>query len=165
MFGGDTYPNKWYAEYAKDADLAIHECFITVPDMITKFQFTPAKRSRGRDPDPYRTGSVRQDDVDHQAANGRGLSLLQRFRYVDGVDLRTGSENIQRPAESGPGTTWCGTSRRTRFEFGWRSVDEDVWPPPATEKPQLPDPSQRIPYSAMIAGGKIRHEGRDPADV
>ena len=31
VFGGDTYPNKWYEEYAKDADLAIHECFITVP--------------------------------------------------------------------------------------------------------------------------------------
>ena len=41
VFGGDTYPNKWYDEYAKNADLAIHECFITVPDMITKFQFTP----------------------------------------------------------------------------------------------------------------------------
>jgi ribonuclease Z len=33
-------------------------------------------------------------------------------------------------------------------------VDEDVWPPPATEKPQVPDPSLRIPYSDMIAGGR-----------
>ena len=33
-------------------------------------------------------------------------------------------------------------------------VDEDVWPPPATEKPLLPDPSLRIPYSDMISGGK-----------
>jgi len=41
VFGGDTYPNKWYEKYATDADLAIHECFVTVPDMITKFGFTP----------------------------------------------------------------------------------------------------------------------------
>ncbi len=34
-------------------------------------------------------------------------------------------------------------------------VDEDVWPPPATEKPQLPDPNQRIPYSDVIDGGKL----------
>ena len=34
-------------------------------------------------------------------------------------------------------------------------VDEDVWPPPATEKPQLPDPSIRIPYSDEIAGGRL----------
>jgi ribonuclease Z len=34
-------------------------------------------------------------------------------------------------------------------------IDEDVWPPPASEKPQLPDPSIRIPYSDMISGGKL----------
>jgi ribonuclease Z len=34
-------------------------------------------------------------------------------------------------------------------------VDEDVWPPPATDKPQPPDPSVRIPYSDEIAGGRL----------
>ena len=34
-------------------------------------------------------------------------------------------------------------------------IDEDVWPPPATEKPQLPDTSTRIPYSDAILGGKL----------
>ena len=33
-------------------------------------------------------------------------------------------------------------------------VDEDVWPPPATDTPQLPDPSLRIPYSDFIVNGK-----------
>jgi len=28
VFGGDTYPNKWYIEFAKDADVASHECFL-----------------------------------------------------------------------------------------------------------------------------------------
>ncbi len=28
MFGGDTYPNKWYIEYARDADVASHEAFL-----------------------------------------------------------------------------------------------------------------------------------------
>ena len=28
VFGGDTYPNKWYTEYAKDADVASHEAFL-----------------------------------------------------------------------------------------------------------------------------------------
>ncbi|MCF6254261.1 MAG: hypothetical protein L3J38_05880, partial [Thiomicrorhabdus sp.] len=27
VFGGDTIPNKWFVEYAKDADLVIHEAF------------------------------------------------------------------------------------------------------------------------------------------
>jgi ribonuclease Z len=29
VFGGDTRPNKWFMEYAKGADFAIHECFYT----------------------------------------------------------------------------------------------------------------------------------------
>jgi ribonuclease Z len=41
VFGSDTYPNKWFVKYAKDADLAIHECFIAVPSLIEKFRFTP----------------------------------------------------------------------------------------------------------------------------
>jgi ribonuclease Z len=28
VFGGDTYPNKWYMEFAKGADVASHECFL-----------------------------------------------------------------------------------------------------------------------------------------
>jgi ribonuclease Z len=28
VFGGDTYPNKWYVKYAADADVASHEAFL-----------------------------------------------------------------------------------------------------------------------------------------
>jgi ribonuclease Z len=35
VFGGDTFPNKWFIEYAKNADLAIHECF-HLPDQMVK---------------------------------------------------------------------------------------------------------------------------------
>ncbi len=28
VFGGDTYPNKWYIKYAKNADIASHEAFL-----------------------------------------------------------------------------------------------------------------------------------------
>jgi len=28
VFGGDTYPNKWYIKYAVNADVASHECFL-----------------------------------------------------------------------------------------------------------------------------------------
>ena len=28
VFGGDTYPNKWYIEFANDADVASHEAFL-----------------------------------------------------------------------------------------------------------------------------------------
>jgi ribonuclease Z len=41
VYGSDSYPNKWFVEYAKDADIAIHECFIAVPDLVRKMRFTP----------------------------------------------------------------------------------------------------------------------------
>lgn len=41
VFSSDTYPNKWFIEYSKDADLVIHECFVAVPDLIDKMGFTP----------------------------------------------------------------------------------------------------------------------------
>ena len=41
VFSSDTYPNKWFVQYAKDADIVIHECFIAVPDIVNKLGFTP----------------------------------------------------------------------------------------------------------------------------
>ena len=43
VFGGDTYPNTWFPEYAADADVIIHECFIAVPDLVDKMNFPVAR--------------------------------------------------------------------------------------------------------------------------
>lgn len=36
VIGGDTMPNKWYIKYAVDADIAIHEAFMT-PELLVQF--------------------------------------------------------------------------------------------------------------------------------
>lgn len=36
VFGGDTYPNKWYMEFANDADIASHELFLP-PKALAKY--------------------------------------------------------------------------------------------------------------------------------
>ena len=36
VFGGDTYPNKWYIKYAADADVASHEAFLP-PKTLAKY--------------------------------------------------------------------------------------------------------------------------------
>lgn len=36
VFGGDTYPNKWYMKYAQDADIASHEAFLP-PKALAKY--------------------------------------------------------------------------------------------------------------------------------
>ncbi len=41
MIGGDTFPNKWYIEYAANADLAIHETFLTPADLVRLYGQSP----------------------------------------------------------------------------------------------------------------------------
>ncbi len=41
VFSSDTYPNTWFNKYARDADLVVHECFIAVPELVSKMGFTP----------------------------------------------------------------------------------------------------------------------------
>jgi ribonuclease Z len=78
VFSSDTYPNKWFVEYAKDADLVIHECFIAVPDLLAGIGVAR------RHPGAHRAGGLRQGDECGQATHGGGLSLLQRFRHHGG---------------------------------------------------------------------------------
>jgi ribonuclease Z len=43
VFSSDTYPNKWLVEYAQNADVIVHECFITVDDLVEKMNFPVAR--------------------------------------------------------------------------------------------------------------------------
>jgi len=153
VFGGDTYPNRWYDEYAKDADLAIHECFITVPDMITKFKFTPQS-------------ALAVGTQIHTApeAFGKVMSRIKprmavAYHFFKDFDTTGGILDGIRTTYDGPLSlaedymVWNITKDEIRVRLA--IVDEDVWPPPATEKPQAPDPSTRLPYSDMISGGRL----------
>jgi len=43
VIGGDTFPNKWYIEYATGADIAIHETFLTPSDLVKFYGQSPAQ--------------------------------------------------------------------------------------------------------------------------
>jgi ribonuclease Z len=152
VFGGDTYPNKWYAEYAKDADLAIHECFITVPAMIDKFGFTPQ-------------GALTVATQVHTApeAFGKMMSIIKprmavAFHFFNDFDTTPDIEKRIRTTYDGPLSlsvdymVWNITKDNIRTRMA--IYDEDVWPPMPSEKPQLPDPKLRVPFSELIDGGK-----------
>ena len=44
VFGGDSYPNKWFIEAGKGADLAIHECFFT-PESLERLLGVPPSQA------------------------------------------------------------------------------------------------------------------------
>lgn len=43
VIGGDTFPNKWYIKYAVNADLAIHETFLTPADLVKLYGQSPGQ--------------------------------------------------------------------------------------------------------------------------
>jgi ribonuclease Z len=153
IFGGDTYPNKWFQEYAKDADVAIHECFIPVEDMIAKFKFSPQSAL-----------VVGTQIHTSPAAFGKMMSLIKprlaiAYHFFNDYDTINSIHDGVRQTYDGPLSlsedymVWNITKDDIRVRMA--IVDEDVWPPPSTMKPQLPDPSIRIPYSDLIEGGKV----------
>jgi len=152
VFGGDTYPNKWYAEYAKDADLAIHECFITVPGLIEKFKFTPQ-------------GALDVGTQVHTSpeAFGKMMSIVKprmaiAYHFFNDWDTAPDINQRIRSTYDGPLAlstdymVWNVTKDSIRVRMA--AVDEDVWPPQPSEEPLVPDPSLKVPFSDFIANGK-----------
>ena len=43
VFSGDTNPNTWFVEQAKDADLVIHECYLTTQQFIDLKDYDPER--------------------------------------------------------------------------------------------------------------------------
>ena len=41
VFGGDTFPNKWFIKYAQDADFVVHECFHLPEQMVKMYNQAP----------------------------------------------------------------------------------------------------------------------------
>ena len=44
VFSSDTFPNTWFNRYAKDADVVVHECFVSVENLIERMNF-PVERA------------------------------------------------------------------------------------------------------------------------
>jgi ribonuclease Z len=44
VFSSDTFPNKWFLKYSKNADVVVHECFVTIDDLINRMNF-PVERA------------------------------------------------------------------------------------------------------------------------
>ena len=88
-------------------------------------------------------------------ARETGISVDSPIMYITIIRRRTSACSLEKPASE---NIQAATEKRlfsARLNTRLAIIDEDVWPPPATEKPQLPDPTTRIPYSDTIVGGKL----------
>jgi ribonuclease Z len=153
VYGSDTYPNIWFDEYARDADIAIHECFVAVPDLIEKFKFTPQTAL-----------AVGTQIHTSPEAFGKVMSKIEprmAVAYHFFKDFDTAAAVYERIRSTYDGElslaedymVWNVTKDEIRTRMA--VVSEEVWPPPATEAPIPPDTSQRIPYSDFVLSGKM----------
>ena len=140
-------------EYAKNADLVVHECFVAVPSLIEKFKFTPQTAL-----------AVGTQVHTPPEAFGKVMSLVKprmavAYHFFKDFDTTAEINDRIRTTYDGPLSlaedfmVWNVTKDDIRVRMA--VVSEEVWPPPATEKPMPPDPSRRIPFSKEIAGGKL----------
>jgi ribonuclease Z len=165
VFGSDTYPNKWFVEYAKDADIAIHECFVAVPDLVSKMRFTPEQAllvGTQIHTAPEAFGKVMQEIQPRMAV---------AYHFFKDFDTTAEVNDRIRSTYGGPLSlaedfmVWNVTKDQIRVRMA--VVEEATWAPPLASAPQPPGgdpdraqfsrdsgvPVEALSYSDFISGG------------
>ncbi len=153
VFGSDTFPNKWFIKHAKNADLAIHECFITVPDLIAKYRLTPE-------------AALQVGTQIHTApeAFGKVMSMVKprhavAYHFFKDTDTTGPLLERVRKTYDGPLSlaedymVWNVTKDGIRERMA--VVDEHTWNPPLAYPAEPVSPKDRVGYSPEIEGGRL----------
>ena len=156
VYSSDTFPNKWWMEYAKDADIAIHECFISPESLVAKQNFTPeAALNVGTQihTSPAQFGKVMA------ATNPRLAVGYHFFNDFDTVPLVL--RDIRRSYD-GPLALAVDymvfNVTKDDIKVRMAAIDEDIWPLPSTIPLVPPDPSiRRVSMSKMMIDGRVVH--------
>ena len=166
VFGSDTYPNTWFNEYARDADIAIHECFVAVPDLVKKMRFTPEQ-------------ALMVGTQIHTApeAFGKVMAEIQprmavAYHFFKDFDTAAAVNDRIRTTYDGPLSlaedfmVWNITKDEIRVRMA--VVEEATWAPPLAGAAELPGgdsdrqkfsqdtgvPVEALLYSDFIKGGR-----------
>jgi ribonuclease Z len=151
VYGSDTAPNKWYVEHAKNADVAIHECFLPATLLVTKQGFAPLE-------------ALNVGTLGHTSPEqfGKVMSLVNprlALGYHVYNDFDTQPEVIARVRKTYDGVlslavdymVWNVTKDDIRIRMA--AKDEEVWPSPPLKKKNPPDLSKSIPISDFVKSG------------
>ncbi len=153
VYGSDTYPNKWYIEHARGADVAIHECFLPPTLLVTKQGFAPLE-------------ALNVGTQGHTSPEqfGKVMSLVKprlAVGYHFFNDFDTQPEVMRRVRETYDGSLALAVDYMvfnvTQDDIRVRmSVkDEEVWPSPPLKKKRAPDIAKVIPISEFTRSGAV----------
>jgi ribonuclease Z len=151
-FSSDTYPNKWFMEHAKGADLVVHECFIAVPDLVARYGLTPEAA--------LQVGTQIHTPPE---AFGKVMSTLKprmavAYHFWTGIHSTPGVLERIRSTYDGPLSlaqdymVWNVTKDDIRVRMA--VIDHESWNPPAAYPPEPVSAEDRIGYSLEIEAGR-----------
>ena len=153
VYGGDTAPNKWYNEYAKGADVAIHESFLDPTLLITKQGFTPQEA--------VQVGTIAHTSP---AQFGKVMSLVQPRLAIgyhfqndfDTADVATAAirqtyDGLLALAEDYMVFNVTKDDIRIRMS----AIDESIFPPAPLKAKNTPDIANLVPMSDFIMDGNV----------
>ena len=155
-YSSDTFPNKWWLEHTKEADIAIHECFITPGDLVEKQKWTPgAALNVGTQvhTSPAQFGKVMSQIKPRMAV---GYHFFNDFDTLPNVLAAVRSTYDGPLALSTDYMVFNITKDDIRVRMA--VIDEDIWPQPAVGKKLPPDASKRIGFSEFINGGRVNYK-------
>ncbi len=155
-YSSDTFPNSWWMEYTKGADIAIHEAFITPQALVEKQNFTPqAALNVGTQihTSPAQFGKVMAEVNPRMAV---AYHFFNDFDTQPGVlrDIRRSYDGLLALAVD----YMVFNVTKDDIKVRMAAVDEDIWPMPSALGNVPPDPSlQRTQFSEMMLGGRVAH--------
>ncbi len=152
-FSSDTYPNKWWLEYAKDCDLAIHECFSPPSLMVTKQKFPPGDAL-----------NVATQVHTSPAMFGKVMSeitprIAVAYHFFNDFDTQPQILSEIRQTYDGPLSlavdymVWNVTKDEVKVRMS--SINEDVWPLPSLTEKLPADPNDKIGFSDFTTSGRV----------
>jgi ribonuclease Z len=155
-YSSDTFPNKWWMEYTKDSDIAIHEAFITPEALVEKQKFTPAAAlnvGTQIHTSPAQFGRVMAE------VNPR---MAVAYHFFNDFDTQPGVLRDIRRSYDGPLALAVDymvfNITRDDIRVRMAAVDEDIWPMSSALGNVPPDPAlQRTEFSQMMLDGRVVH--------
>ncbi len=152
-FSSDTYPNKWWMEYTKDSDLAIHECFAPPSIMVNKQKFAVGDAL-----------NVATQVHTSPAMFGKVMSTMKprmAVGYHVFVDFDTQPQIMKEIRQTYDGPVELAIDymvfnvTKDDIRVRMAAIDEAVWPQPSIYPPQAADPSKRVGFSDYVADGRV----------
>jgi ribonuclease Z len=154
VYGGDTFPNKWYVEHAKGADVAVHEVMMPPTLFVTKQQFTPSEA--------LIVGTQAHTSPEQF---GKVMSLVKPrlsvgYHFYNDFDIAPEVRDRIRKTYSGPlalahDYMVFNVTKDADIQVRMSAINDEVWPSPAIKKKLPPDTSKMIPFSDFTKSGAL----------